>query len=103
VASRVSIAASYELEGRGSISCRDFSLLHSVQTGSGTHSLSYPMSTGALSSEMKQPGRESDYSRPSSAETINGGAIPPFPDTSVCRDTQLIKHGDNFAFTLLIL
>jgi hypothetical protein len=47
VDSSVGIAMSYELDGRGSIPCRDFSLLHSLQTGPGTHSFLYPMSTGA--------------------------------------------------------
>jgi hypothetical protein len=27
--------------------CREFSLLHSIQTGSGVHPTSYPMSTGS--------------------------------------------------------
>jgi hypothetical protein len=32
---------------------------------------------GALSSDIKRPGREADHSPPSSAEVKNGGAIPP--------------------------
>jgi hypothetical protein len=34
---------------------RDVSLLHNVQTGSGTHPASYPMSTGASFSEGLKP------------------------------------------------
>jgi hypothetical protein len=47
----------------------NFSLLHSVQTGSGTHPPSYPM--GALSLGVKRPGREADHSLPSSTEIKN--------------------------------
>jgi hypothetical protein len=54
-----------------------FSLLHSVQTGSGAHPASYPMCTG-----VKRLGREADHLNPSSAEVKNGGAIPPFPHMS---------------------
>jgi hypothetical protein len=35
------------------------------------------MGTGALSPEVKRPGREIHHSSPSSAEIKNGGAIPP--------------------------
>jgi hypothetical protein len=46
-----------------------FSLLHVVhQTGSGVHPTSYPMGTGAMSPEVKQPGRVADHSPPASAE-----------------------------------
>jgi hypothetical protein len=36
---------------------------------------------GALSPEVKRPGREADNSPPSSAEVKIGEAIPPFPHT----------------------
>jgi hypothetical protein len=41
------IATGYGLDGRGSIpgEARDFSLLHSIQTGSGTHLASHSMGT----------------------------------------------------------
>jgi hypothetical protein len=45
---------------------QDFSLLYSVQTGSGAHTASYPE-------------READHSLPSSADVKNDGAIPPLP------------------------
>jgi hypothetical protein len=37
---------------------------------------------GALSPEVKRPGREADHSPQSSAEVKNGGAIPPLPNMS---------------------
>jgi len=43
-----------------------FSPSPGVQTGSGTHPASYPMDT-----RVKRPGREADYSPPSSAEVKN--------------------------------
>jgi hypothetical protein len=39
-----------------------------VQTGSEVHPTSFPMGTGALSPGVKRPGREVDYSPPTSAE-----------------------------------
>jgi hypothetical protein len=46
--SPVGIDMGYGLDGRDSIpvQAKDFSLLHSVQTGSGTHPASYAMGTG---------------------------------------------------------
>jgi hypothetical protein len=59
---------------------RDFSLVHSVQTGSATPSALYIMGTGgSLSVSVKRPGREADQSLPSSTEIKNGRAIPPLP------------------------
>jgi hypothetical protein len=46
----------------------NFSLHHRFQTGSGAHSASYPMGTGALSLGVKRPGSEADHSPPPSAE-----------------------------------
>jgi len=46
-----------------------FSLRHRVQTGCGTHPISYPMgSGGALTPWAKWPGREADLSPHSSVE-----------------------------------
>jgi hypothetical protein len=39
---------------------------------------------GAFSLGVKRPGREADYSPPTSAEFKNGGAIPPIPHTLSC-------------------
>jgi hypothetical protein len=44
------------------------------------------------------PGREADYSPPSSAEVKNGGAIPPL-HSYVFMAWCLIKHKDNFNFS----
>jgi hypothetical protein len=46
----------------------NFCLPHHVQTGSGAHPASYPMGTaGSFPWGLKRPGREGDYSLPSSA------------------------------------
>jgi hypothetical protein len=37
---------------------------------------------GAISLAIKHPGREADYSHPSSGKIENGGAIPPLPHMS---------------------
>jgi hypothetical protein len=74
----VGIATGYGLDDRGSIPGRGkrFSLLPSVQTGSGVHPASYPVGTGALSIGVKRPGYDADHSPPTSAEVKNSGAIP---------------------------
>jgi hypothetical protein len=66
----------YRLDDQGSIPNRggDFLLLHSNHTGSGTHSASYPVGTGALFPRVRWLGREADSSLLSSAEVKNGGA-----------------------------
>jgi hypothetical protein len=64
---------------------RGLYLLHSVQTGSGTHPVSYPMGTGSLPPGVKRPWLEVDHLPPSSAKDKNGGAIPPLPNTSSWR------------------
>jgi hypothetical protein len=69
----------YRLDGRGLIPAevRDFSLLHSVQTGSWDHPSSYSMGTGGSFPEVKRQEREADHSPPSSAEVKNGRAVSP--------------------------
>jgi len=65
----------YVLDDRGSIPGRGnngiFSPRHRVQTRSGVHPASYPMSTGGLSPGVKRPGREADDSPPLCAEVMN--------------------------------
>jgi hypothetical protein len=56
------------LDDRGPAVSVNFSLLQRVQTGSGAHPASYPMSTGVSFSRVKRPGREADHSLSSSAE-----------------------------------
>jgi len=41
------------------------------KTGFGTHSASFPMSTGVSFPAVKRPGHEADHSPPSSAEVKN--------------------------------
>jgi hypothetical protein len=57
--SSVGIATGYGLGDRGvgvrAPQSQEFSFLHVVQTGSGVHPASYPMGTGALSLEIKEP------------------------------------------------
>jgi hypothetical protein len=71
--SSVGIATSYGLDDR-MIGIRfptgagNFSLRHSVQTGSRAHSASYPIVAGALSLGVKRPGREADHLPASSAK-----------------------------------
>jgi hypothetical protein len=48
-----------------------FSLHHRVQTGSGAHPTSYPVSTRGSFLEVKRPGREADHSSTSSAALKN--------------------------------
>jgi hypothetical protein len=55
---------------------RDVSPLHTVQTDSEAHPVSYPMGSGGLFPRM---GHEADHSPRSSAEVKNGGVIPPLP------------------------
>jgi hypothetical protein len=55
----------------------NFSLHHRVQNGSRAHPASHPVSTGALSLEIKRSWREADYSLPSSAEVRMRGVILP--------------------------
>jgi hypothetical protein len=70
--SSVSIVTGYRLDNQGvrfkSQWCQELSPLHIVQTGSGVHSTSYPMGTGALSPGVKRQGLEADHSLPTSAE-----------------------------------
>jgi hypothetical protein len=64
---------------------RDFSLFHVVQTCSGADAASYQMGTRALSLGVKWPGREADYSPPSSTKVKNGGTVYPVPHMTSWR------------------
>jgi hypothetical protein len=66
---------------------KDFSLLHSVQTGSGVQLASYPMCTRDVFQGVKQSGREADHSTLSSAEVKNGlgyNSTPPYVTMAQC-------------------
>jgi hypothetical protein len=56
----------------------DFSL-HRVQTDSGAHPASYPMSTGAISLAVKRPGRETDHLPPSKPRSKNARSCTSTP------------------------
>jgi hypothetical protein len=58
-----------------------FFLLHSIQTDSGAHPISYTMETGSISRGVKRPEREPDHSPPPSAKVKSDGAIAPLPHT----------------------
>jgi hypothetical protein len=68
---------------------RDFSLLHSFQTGSGAYPASYPVDTRALFLGVKQKGHEADHSLPSSADVRNDGAIYLLPHMPSWYSVQL--------------
>jgi hypothetical protein len=75
--SLVGIATGWTTGVRFLVRARDFSLLHSVQTGFQAYLASYLMGTG-----RSIPGdREADHSPPSSTDVKNGGAIPPLSHT----------------------
>jgi hypothetical protein len=74
----VGIATGYGLGGR---QAQDLTALYVVQTGSGVHSASYPMGTGAVSPKVKQV-REDDHSAPTSAEVSKCGSLPQLSHTS---------------------
>jgi hypothetical protein len=62
---------------------QDSRLLHSIQTGSGTHPAPYAVcSEGAVSPGVKRQRREADHLPLSSAEVRNSGAVPPLLQTS---------------------
>jgi hypothetical protein len=54
----------------------DFSLIHSIQTGSGTEAVAYPVGKGALSSRAQRKGNDADRSPLLNAEVKNGRAEP---------------------------
>jgi hypothetical protein len=83
--SSVGIAMGYADSRQG----KDFSLLHSVQTGSGA----YPASC------FPGPGCGTDNSPPSSAEVKNGGAIHSLSYMFSWHSVSVIKHRDNFTCT----
>jgi hypothetical protein len=61
---------------------QDFNLLHSVQTDSGTHPVSYPVGTGGSSPGVKWQRHEANISHPCSDEVKKYGDIPPLPHMS---------------------
>jgi hypothetical protein len=70
--SSVGIETGYGLDSRGSI-------LGSVSTASKFTETLIQWVLKAVSRGVKRPGCEPDPSHPSSAEIMNGGAVPPLP------------------------
>jgi hypothetical protein len=98
------LALGYWLDDRGSsvrfpAEAGNFSLHHSVQTGSEAHPASYPMGTTGSFPGDKRPGRESDHSPLSSTEVKNARSYTSTPQY-VFMACCLVKHRDNF--TLLV-
>jgi hypothetical protein len=79
---------------------RDLSVLFGVQTGCGFHPAFIQWVRRALSQGVKRPGCEAGLSFPSSVGVKNDGAITALSQTSTWRSDYLIKHTDNFTFTL---
>jgi hypothetical protein len=78
-----------------------FPLRHRVKTDSGTHPASYSRDIEAVTPGLRRPVREPDRSPPSNAEVKNAWSYaltPPY----VLMVWYLIKHRDNFTFTLVI-
>jgi hypothetical protein len=67
---------------RFSSEARNLSLLHIIQSVSGSRPAFHQMETGGSFPGVKKQGREVDHSPPSNAEVKNGGAIPPLPHMS---------------------
>jgi hypothetical protein len=72
-----SIVSDYGLDDRvigvrSPAGAKDFSSSPCVQTGSGAHPASCPMSTvGPFPGSKARPGRDADHSPPSNAEVVN--------------------------------
>jgi hypothetical protein len=100
--SSVGIAKGYGQDGWGSTAGRGQEIvLFSTASRLAVGSIQPPIQwiLGALSLVKKQPGREADYSPPSTAEVKNDGPIPSLPHTSSWGGAQLVKHRNNFTFT----
>jgi hypothetical protein len=73
---------------------QDFSLLYSVQTGTGAHPASYPIGNPGVN----RPGCEADHSPPSTAEIKNCGATPPLSHTSYSLVIHQLRTGTTLPF-----
>jgi hypothetical protein len=92
------MATGYGLDSRGSIRGRG-NILFCTPQHSDPPIWWVP---GALSRGVKRPRRKAYNSLPSSAEVKNGGTISPLPHMSSWHGAYLIKHMDNFFFSLAL-
>jgi hypothetical protein len=76
-----------------------FSLRHRVQTGSGAHSVSYPMGKG-VSSGVKRPGREANHSHPSSVEVKE--CVELYLHSPVCFHGVVISQAQGLLYLYLL-
>jgi hypothetical protein len=102
----VGIATGYMVEGLGSIHGRCKIFLSALQR---PHGLCGPYNLqpngyrGLFSLGVKRPRNEAELLPPFSTEVKNGGAIPPLPNMSGWNSAQLIKHRDNYTYTIVRL
>jgi hypothetical protein len=82
--SSVGIVMGYGPDGQGAIPNRSKIFLLSIafRLALGPTQPPIQWTLGAISPWVNWPGREADYSLPSSTEVKNGGAIPPLPHMS---------------------
>jgi hypothetical protein len=77
---------------------RDFSLLHSVETGSGAHPASYPMSNGVLPPGVKRRGYEADLH-----PVPRSGIVELYLYSTICilgiELNCIVKYRDKITFT----
>jgi len=105
----VGIVTSLRLDDRNSIPAgrREFFSLHRVQTGSGAHTASKPVGTGALSPWVKRPRQEAHHLPPPTAEVKNTWSCTsthPYVFIAQClvkyrirfHGWYLVEYGDNF-------
>jgi hypothetical protein len=81
----------------------NFSLRHSVQTGSGAHATSYTMGTGeSFPLGVKRSRREADHSPPSSPKVKECVELTSTPQY-VFMAWRLVKDRDSFTFIRSLL
>jgi hypothetical protein len=95
----VGITTGCRLDDRGKV--KTCSLLHIGQTGCDAYTTSsYSLCTWGSSLEGKRQMLKADRSLPASAEVKKLGSLCPLPHTPSWRITQLVKHRNNFTFSL---
>jgi hypothetical protein len=93
----------YRLDDQGAIPGRDndgnFSLHHSVQTGSGAHPASYPMGIQGSYLGSKAAGAWKYHSLPTRAKVKNAWSYTVTPQ-QLFLEWYLVTNRDNFTFHL---